>query len=484
MFQRDVDYCSAAFLLTPRTVWQRFGGFDEAYKPAYYEETDYCIRLRSSGLRVVYDPNAVLIHHEFGSSGSPEAALELQRAHQQIFVKKHSTALQNQCVRDLGNVLEARMKTPGPHRVLFLDDRVPHRWLGSGFPRTHAILHTLVKQEYFVTFYPMSAPHEEWESVYSDMPRQIEFMMGYGWRMTEAFLRSRLGYYGTIIVSRPHNMGIVRTILSNHPSWSEKTKIIYDTEALFADREIQLRRLEGSPLSESEVNKLISDEVDLASAADCVISVSETDRNVFLRHGLEKVYVLGHAAEPRPAPRSFRERNGFLFVGAIHKERSPNADAAIWFLQNVLPKIDSALVNVRFTIAGVNNSESLRRLAPSTVTITGHRPDLSDLYDESRVFVAPMRYAAGIPHKVHEAAAYGLPVVTTPLLASQLGWDGAELSIGSDAESFARKCIELHTNETLWLNQREAALRRVATECSPAMFETRLKEVMTANIAK
>jgi GT2 family glycosyltransferase len=45
MFMRDVDYCSGAFLLTNRELFMNMGGFDEDYKPAYYEETDYCVRL-------------------------------------------------------------------------------------------------------------------------------------------------------------------------------------------------------------------------------------------------------------------------------------------------------------------------------------------------------------------------------------------------------------------------------------------------------
>src|SRR5207302_8505522 len=36
MFRRDVDYCSAAVLLTPRAAWQRLGRFDESFQPAYY----------------------------------------------------------------------------------------------------------------------------------------------------------------------------------------------------------------------------------------------------------------------------------------------------------------------------------------------------------------------------------------------------------------------------------------------------------------
>src|SRR5262249_9866679 len=37
-FRRDVDFCSAAFLLTPRELFLRLGGFDLAFSPAYYED--------------------------------------------------------------------------------------------------------------------------------------------------------------------------------------------------------------------------------------------------------------------------------------------------------------------------------------------------------------------------------------------------------------------------------------------------------------
>src|SRR5262245_9010448 len=78
-FRRDVDYCSAAFLLTARQVWEDLGGFDEKFKPAYYEETDYCTRLWHRHLRVVYEPNAVLLHYEFASSDSVSDATDLHR---------------------------------------------------------------------------------------------------------------------------------------------------------------------------------------------------------------------------------------------------------------------------------------------------------------------------------------------------------------------------------------------------------------------
>ena len=50
---RPVDYCSAAFLLTPRALFEA-GGFNRDFRPAYYEEVDYCLRLWERGYRIIY----------------------------------------------------------------------------------------------------------------------------------------------------------------------------------------------------------------------------------------------------------------------------------------------------------------------------------------------------------------------------------------------------------------------------------------------
>jgi GT2 family glycosyltransferase len=479
MFQRDVDYCSGAFLITPRALWDELGGFDEAFKPAYYEETDYCLRLWRHGRRVVYDPTAVLLHYEFASSDSTKSATDLQRQHQAILAGRHAEALARHYPADLNSTLLARMKN-SKKRVLFIDDRVPHTWFGSGFPRARSILLGMVEQGCFVTFYPSFVLNEEWSSVYSDMPREIEFMMGYGPPLLEAFLRNRRGYYDTIFVSRPHNMEPLAQILAENPEWFDGVRIIYDAEAFFVEREVTLRRLRGLPFPGEELEKMVREEVGLAAAADCVLSVSEAEKRAFEVHGIARVHILGHALSPEPTDKPFEQRHGLLFVGAVHQEATPNGDSLIWFLEQVFPKIQERLGDVTLTIAGVNNSERIKQLAGPAVRITGHIPDLTELYADARVFIAPTRYAAGIPHKVHEAAARGLPVVATPLIATQLGWqDGVELLVGADADAFAAKCIGLHTDSDLWVGLRNASIDRITTECSQEQFRRRLKEILS-----
>ncbi|MCX7718575.1 MAG: glycosyltransferase family 2 protein [Candidatus Sumerlaeaceae bacterium] len=61
---RDCAYVTGAGFAVRRSVLERLGGFDEDFYPAYFEETDLCLRARRAGWRVVYVPEAVFYHHE------------------------------------------------------------------------------------------------------------------------------------------------------------------------------------------------------------------------------------------------------------------------------------------------------------------------------------------------------------------------------------------------------------------------------------
>jgi GT2 family glycosyltransferase len=67
---RQVDYCSAALLATPRSLFSQIGGFDKRFEPGYYEDTDYCFEVRKHGSRVYYQPESVVIHVEGATGGT------------------------------------------------------------------------------------------------------------------------------------------------------------------------------------------------------------------------------------------------------------------------------------------------------------------------------------------------------------------------------------------------------------------------------
>ena len=62
-YAREVMYCSGACLLVNARKFRELGGFDVSLAPAYCEDWDLAFRLREQGLRVIYNPNSVLIHH-------------------------------------------------------------------------------------------------------------------------------------------------------------------------------------------------------------------------------------------------------------------------------------------------------------------------------------------------------------------------------------------------------------------------------------
>src|SRR5678815_3142030 len=97
------------------------------------------MRLWERNLRVVFEPDAVLLHYEFASSASVTKATDLQREHQKLFLDRHREALSKHHPPDLSVTLDARMRS-GRKRLLFIDDRVPHTWCGSGYPRSRTIL--------------------------------------------------------------------------------------------------------------------------------------------------------------------------------------------------------------------------------------------------------------------------------------------------------------------------------------------------------
>jgi glycosyltransferase involved in cell wall biosynthesis len=337
---------------------------------------------------------------------------------------------------------------------------------------------TLRRLGYFITLYPIAVIDESWDQVYSDFPREIEVMMDMGRELLEPFLRVRRDYYSTIIISRPHNMNWMAPYLKAHPDWFENVNVIYDAEAVFTEREVGLRRLRGKPMTDAEIALQLQTEIRLASLADSVLTVSERDRDTFLKHGIKHAEVLGHCLEPAMSDTPFEEREGILFVGAVHEDASPNGDSLVWFLSEIYPKIREKLGDVPVTIAGVNQSEKIREMAMPPVLIVGHLSSLEELYNSSRLFIAPTRYAAGIPHKIHNAAAHGLPVVSTPLLAEQLKWTDRELAIADSAEAFATQCINVYTDASRWTSLRKAALERIRKECSSLEFQHKLQQVL------
>ncbi|MFO1328292.1 MAG: glycosyltransferase [Rubrivivax sp.] len=483
-FVRDVDYCSGAFLMIRRELFERLGRLDTAFVPAYYEESDFCVRLWEAGHRIVYDPRVRIRHFEFASEVASGWAIELQRQHRELFVQRHPAFLAAQCAPSTAALLRARMRlAPGAKRVLMIDDRVPLPWLGQGYPRAAHLVATLAQMGHAVTHYPLQFPNESEADVRRALPETVEVMLGHGHAALPAFLQARRGLYDVVIVSRPHNMQALRRLLDDDPQLLQGARLAYDAEAMFSLRDIARAALDGRPLPAHEQRERIGAELALAEGADAVIAVSEAEAAHYRAAGFSGVQVLGHEVDVVHETPGFEPRRDLLFVGALMADDTPNADSLRWFVGEVWPQVVAALgPEVRLHVVGPCEAPSVRALAGPQVRLHGLAAELAPHLDGARLFVVPTRYAAGIPHKAHEAAARGLPMVTTPLIAQQLGWQGF-LPEAPDAPAFARACIELCRDPAAWDRQRRAVLQAVQRDCSAGSFRSAVARLLDGAVA-
>jgi len=59
---QDAEQPAGAFLLIRRQAWSALGGFDESFRPVWFEDVDFCLRARKSGFRIRYEPLALAVH--------------------------------------------------------------------------------------------------------------------------------------------------------------------------------------------------------------------------------------------------------------------------------------------------------------------------------------------------------------------------------------------------------------------------------------
>lgn len=85
----SVPWVAGSSLLVYRHAFERIGGFDERYF-LFFEDIDFCLRLRKSGGRIYYNPYVTLLHHR-GQSAKKSAGIAARayRESQLLFWQEH-----------------------------------------------------------------------------------------------------------------------------------------------------------------------------------------------------------------------------------------------------------------------------------------------------------------------------------------------------------------------------------------------------------
>jgi GT2 family glycosyltransferase len=127
-YLREVDYCSAASVMIPKSLFEKVGRFDQKYSPAYYEDTDLAFKVAQSGYKVLYQPLSVVIHHEGATAGTDVSAgaKRYQEINRATFVSTWKDQLASRPSN--GDIQAWEAPPPGRQRILVIDhDSLPRR---------------------------------------------------------------------------------------------------------------------------------------------------------------------------------------------------------------------------------------------------------------------------------------------------------------------------------------------------------------------
>ena len=448
---REVDYCSAASLLIRRSVWDQVGGFDPMFFPAYYEDTDLCFQAREKGFSTFCNPRSVVIHREGASYGNNGLGLKrFQYRNREFFYEKwkHSLLHHSSEAAPLQSSHWRHLENDQSDHVLIFDSLVPDPTTDSGSKRMFEFCRTLTESGIRVHLFAING----WQNQPATHDLEnigVEVISG---SLTDPLIQRHFqvlsGILNLVIVSRPD---VAAKVMNSILTDLAEVPMVYDMVDAHGQRFLKEAELKNDYVIRRKGEKFRLLEQRVASIADGVITVSEADQQYIseLAKHQKHYFRIGNfhpAVDPGP---NFSERSGLIFVGGF--SHSPNIDAVEFFVGEVLPLVRDQIPDIHLTIVGANPPESIRGMQSSSVTVTGWVKEISGLYHQARVALAPLRFGAGVKGKIGEALNFGVPVVTTNVGADGMGLHhNFDVLIANKAKEFAQAVIDCHTSPELW----------------------------------
>lgn len=132
-----------------------------------------------------------------------------------------------------------------------------------------------------------------------------------------------------------------------------------------------------------------------------------------------------------------------VMVGTM--DYRPNVEGALWFTEEILPRIQAKLPEARFYVVGAKPGAELLKPRPGVV-VTGRVDDVRPYVSHAAAVVAPLRLARGVQNKVLEGMAMRKPVVaSTPASRGLEVVAGQDLWVEDEPDAFARAVIAAAT---------------------------------------
>ncbi len=474
-FVRDVDYISGSCLLVRKELFDKVGGFDKRFHPAYCEDTDLCFSIRKLGYEVLYQPLASITHYEGSTQGTDTAKgiKSYQVENQKKFQQKWKSILEDHLLDSIENSFLERNRKQGLN-ILYIDHYVPEPDKDSGSLRTFGILSVLADMKNKTTFWP---DNQKYSIPYVPELQQKGIEVIYRKNDFSKFLEERKNVYDVAILSRPYiSAKYIDTIKQKMPN----CKIIYETidlHYLRMRREAVLQNKDRT--TESEMMKEL--EFSMMKKSDITILTSPAEAE-FL-HNEDKSLRFASLPNIHTEKKNisgFEERKNIIFLGGF--QHTPNIDSAKYLVKEIWPLIKQNLPKTKLYIIGSNPTDEIKKLASNDVIVTGYVKDLEPYYKEAKVMVVPLRYGAGVKGKITQSLSEGLPVVTTPIGAEGIDLiDSKNCMIAEKPEDFVTKTCQVYQDKDLWEKISSNGIT-LAKEYSPEKARACLASIITYDV--
>ena len=474
-FLREVDYCSAAALMIPKSLFRSAGGFDSRYAPAYYEDADLSFKLRKNGCKVLYQPLSEVIHYE-GATGGTDLSTGTKQ-HQDInrstFAETWAAELMTKPAN--GDFTSLQKAQPGKKNILIIDHHLPMPEKDAGSLRMFHVLNILRRLGHRVTFIPDNL---------ADIPpygdelrkRGIEVVHHPYIKNVRDYLIAHGSGFDAVVLSR---CDFARKHIPNVRQHAPQSRIIFDTVDLHflrGSREADLTRNPDARQRARDNERL---EYELIDRADETWVVSSVEQKILREARPNKsIEVVPTIVDVPGTNTPFSLRRDFLFIGGF--QHTPNIDAVIFFVEKIYPLISKSLGNAKFYIIGDKAPPEVIALATENVIVTGLQPDIRPFFESVKLSVAPLRYGAGVKGKINLSMGFGVPVVATSLAVEGMALsDHEDILVADEPEDFARALIELYESEKLWNRLSENGIKKTKARYSVPAVRKRLSRLFS-----
>jgi hypothetical protein len=274
-----------------------------------------------------------------------------------------------------------------------------------------------------------------------------------------------------------HRIGNTRYLpLIRH--YQPRARTVYSVADLHYLRLSRQASVEQRPeLAEASNNMRVA-ELSAARFADSVITHSAFEANL-IKQQLPgaNVHVVPWSMKPVPVRTRFDQRRGIAFIG--NYAHSPNVDAALWLVQELMPALHQRDPSIECLLIGSNMPDVLKSIVGAGIRPIGYVPDLSTIFEQVRLTVAPLSYGAGVKGKILDSMAAGIPCACTPIAAEGLDLPDVLLpTIAAEASALVEVMYRLHEDVTFNEECRLAGLTYVAHRLSEAQIDKLMREVI------